>query len=55
MVMNFLGKSKKGGGHGNGETQHAKEDHGKEHPDATDEEMQKMIDEYQDEVDEEGL
>jgi len=47
MVMNFMGKSKKGGGHGHGEAQNTKE-HEKEHED---EEMQKMLSEYQDEED----
>ena len=47
MVMNFLGKSKKGVGHGHGEAQNTKE-HEKEHED---EEMQKMLSEYQDEED----
>ena len=46
MVMNFMGKSKKGG-HGHNETQNTKE-HEKEH---ADEEMQKMLNEYQDEED----
>jgi len=44
MVMNFMGKSTKGGGHGHGGTQNNKE-HGKEQED---EELQKMLD-YQDE------
>lgn len=44
MVMNFMGKSKKGGGHGHGGTQNNKE-HGKEQED---EELHKMLD-YQDE------
>eukprot|EP00536_Pseudo-nitzschia_multiseries_P001677 jgi/Psemu1/317664/estExt_fgenesh1_pm.C_210045 len=48
MVMNFMGKSKKGHGHGHGEAQHTKE-HEKE-----DEEMQKMLAEYQDEEEEDG-
>lgn len=42
MVMNFMGKSKKGG-HGHGETQNTKEHE--------DEEMQQMLSEYQDEED----
>lgn len=45
MVMNFMGKSKKGGGHGHG--------HGSEPPppkqDRLPEDMQKMLSEYQDE------
>jgi UDP-galactose transporter B1 len=51
MIMNFMGKSKKGGGHGHGhgEPQNAKE-HEKEHED---EEMQKMLNEYRDEDEEE--
>jgi UDP-galactose transporter B1 len=44
MVMNFMGKSKKGAGHGHNEAHNIKE-HEKEHED---EEMQKMLDEYQD-------
>lgn len=52
MVMNFLGKSKKGGGHGHhGETQTTKEQQEKEHED---EEMRKMLTEYQDEEEEDG-
>ena len=48
MVMNFMGKSKKGGGHGHsGEPQTSKEQD-KEHED---EEMQNMLSEYQDEDD----
>ncbi len=47
MVMNFMGKSKKGG-HGHHDTHHTKEDE-KEHED---EEMQKMLSEYQDEEEE---
>jgi UDP-galactose transporter B1 len=43
MVMNFMGKSKKGGGHGHGEPQNTKEHE--------DEEMQHMLSEYQDEDD----
>ena len=43
MVMNFMGKSKKGGGHAHGETKTTKEQE-KEH-----EELQKMLTEYQDE------
>jgi len=46
MVMNFMGKSKKGG-HGHGETRNNKE-HEKEQED---EEMHKMLEEYQDEED----
>ena len=46
MVMNFMGKSKKGG-HGHHDAHHTKEDD-KEH----DEEMQKMLSEYQDEEEE---
>lgn len=48
MVMNFMGKSKKGGGHGHGEMLSNKE-HGKEQ-EQEDEEMQKML-EYQEEED----
>ena len=48
MVMNFMGKSKKGGGNGHSEMRSNKE-HGKEHED---EEMQKII-EYQEEEDSE--
>jgi len=43
MVMNFTGKSKKGGGHAHDETKTTKEQE-KEH-----EELQKMLTEYQDE------
>lgn len=50
MVMNFMGKSKKGG-HGHHDTQHTKEDE-KEHED---EEMQKMLSEYQDEVEDQEV
>lgn len=46
MVMNFMGKSKKGG-HGHHDAQHTKGE--KEHED---EEMQRMLSEYQDEVEE---
>lgn len=51
MVMNFLGKSKKGGGHGHHDTPSNKA-HEKEHED---EEMQKMLSEYQDEEDDEEI
>ena len=47
MVMNFMGKSTKGGGHGHNETQTTKELE-KEHED---EEMRKILTEYQDEDD----
>merc|ERR1711935_53755 len=43
MVMNFMGKSKKGGGHGHVETQNTKKEQ-------EDEELQKML-EYQEEED----
>ncbi len=46
MVMNFMGKSKKGGGHGHHGP--AKEDERLQE----DEEMQKMLNEYQDEEEE---
>jgi len=46
MVMNFMGKSKKGHGHGHHDTHQRKEDPHE------DEEMQKMLSEYQDEVEE---
>ncbi len=47
MVMNFMGKSKKGHGHGHHDTHQPKEDSHE------DEEMQKMLNEYQDEEEEE--
>ena len=49
MVMNFMGKSKKGGGHGHGHSHNTKE-HEEQHED---EEMQKMLSEYRDEDEEE--
>jgi len=45
MVMNFMGKSIKGGGHAHGETKTTKEQE-KEHED---DELRKMLTEYQDE------
>jgi len=50
MVMNFMGKSKKGGDHGHNEAQATKE-HEKENED---EEMRKILTEYQDDDEEDG-
>jgi len=51
MVMNFMGKSKKGGGHGHNETQSTKEQEQEQDDEQEDEELRKMLNEYQDEED----
>jgi UDP-galactose transporter B1 len=51
MVMNFMGKSKKGGGHGHNETQSTKEQEKEQDDEQEDEELRKMLNEYQDEED----